>query len=51
MPGAVIASRARGKLVYYESFGFLDKSRDTPMPKDAIFSIASMTKPVVAARR
>ena len=49
MPGAVIAIARRGKLVYYESFGFLDKSKGTPMPKDAIFSIASMTKPVVAA--
>jgi len=49
MPGAVIAIARRGKLVYYEAFGFLDKSKGTPMPKDAIFSIASMTKPVVAA--
>jgi CubicO group peptidase (beta-lactamase class C family) len=49
MPGAVIAIARKGKLVYYESFGFLDKSKGTPMPKDAIFSIASMTKPVVAA--
>jgi len=49
MPGAVIAIARRGKLVYYESFGFLDKGKGTPMPKDAIFSIASMTKPVVAA--
>jgi len=49
MPGAVIAVARKGKLVYYESFGFLDKSKNTPMPKDAIFSIASMTKPVVAA--
>jgi CubicO group peptidase (beta-lactamase class C family) len=49
MPGAVIAVARRGKLVYYEAFGFLDKSKGIPMPKDAIFSIASMTKPVVAA--
>jgi CubicO group peptidase (beta-lactamase class C family) len=48
MPGAVIAVARKGKLVYYEAFGFLDKSKGTPMPKDAIFSIASMTKPVVA---
>jgi CubicO group peptidase (beta-lactamase class C family) len=49
MPGAVIAIARKGKLVYYEAFGFLDKAKGTPMPKDAIFSIASMTKPVVAA--
>jgi CubicO group peptidase (beta-lactamase class C family) len=48
MPGAVIAVARKGKLVYYEAFGFLDKAKGTPMPKDAIFSIASMTKPVVA---
>jgi CubicO group peptidase (beta-lactamase class C family) len=48
MPGAVIAIARKGKLVYYEAFGFLDKAKGTPMPKDAIFSIASMTKPVVA---
>src|SRR5690242_11980039 len=49
LPGAVIAIARKGKLVYYESFGFLDKGKGTPMPKDAIFSIASMTKPLVAA--
>jgi CubicO group peptidase (beta-lactamase class C family) len=49
MPGAVIAVARKGKLIYYEAFGFLDKAKGTPMPKDAIFSIASMTKPVVAA--
>jgi len=49
MPGAVIAVARRGKLVYYEAIGFLDKAKGTPMPKDAIFSIASMTKPMVAA--
>ena len=49
MPGAVIAVARKGKLVYYEAFGFLDKAKGTPMPKDAIFSIASMTKPMVAA--
>jgi CubicO group peptidase (beta-lactamase class C family) len=47
-PGAVIAISRRGKLVYYESFGYLDKTANTPMPKDAIFSIASMTKPLTA---
>jgi len=49
MPGAVIAVARKGRLVYYEAFGFLDRAKGTPMPKDAIFSIASMTKPVVAA--
>src|SRR5215470_2622787 len=46
MPGAVVAIARKGKLVYHEAFGFLDKAKGTPMPKGAIFSIASMTKPV-----
>ncbi|HEY0714556.1 MAG TPA: serine hydrolase domain-containing protein, partial [Polyangia bacterium] len=46
MPGAVVAIARRGKLVYYEAFGFLDKAAGVRMPKDAIFSLASMTKPM-----
>jgi len=49
MPGAVLAVARRGKLVYYKAYGFLDKEAGTKMPIDAIFSIASMTKPMVAA--
>lgn len=48
MPGAVVAIARKGKLAYYESFGFVDKAANTPMPKDAIFALASMTKPLVA---
>ncbi|MGD2167259.1 MAG: serine hydrolase domain-containing protein [Gammaproteobacteria bacterium] len=48
MPGAVVAIARGGNLVYYEAFGYLDKESGTPMRKDAIFAIASMTKPVVA---
>lgn len=48
MPGAVIAVARRGRLVYYEAFGWLDKAAGTPMPRDAIFSIWSMTKPIAA---
>jgi CubicO group peptidase (beta-lactamase class C family) len=48
MPGAVIAITRRGKLAYYEAFGFLDKTAGTSMPKDAIFVLASMTKPMAA---
>src|SRR5258706_14187951 len=49
MPGAVLAIARRGKLVYYQAFGYLDKDAGTKMTADAIFSIASMTKPMVAA--
>ena len=48
MPGAVVAIARKGKLAYYESFGFVDKGANTPMPRDAIFALASMTKPMVA---
>lgn len=47
-PGAVVAILRRGKLVYYEAFGSVDKTSGKPMPKDAIFTIASMTKPLTA---
>jgi CubicO group peptidase (beta-lactamase class C family) len=46
-PGAVIAIARRGKLVYYKAYGWLDKDAGTKMTTDAIFSIASMTKPMV----
>ena len=45
-PGAVVAVARKGKLVYYEAVGWRDKETNAPMPKDAIFSIASMTKPM-----
>ena len=46
LPGAVVAVARRGKLVYYEAIGWRDKDANAPMTKDAIFSIASMTKPM-----
>ena len=48
MPGAVVAIARKGKLVYHEAFGFVDKAAGKPMPKDAIFALASMTKPMAA---
>jgi CubicO group peptidase (beta-lactamase class C family) len=48
MPGAVVAIARKGKLVYYKAFGMLDADAANPMPKDAIFRIASMTKPLTA---
>ena len=46
LPGAVIAIARRGQLAYHQAFGSLDGGRTTPMPLDAIFPIASMTKPL-----
>lgn len=48
MPGGVLAIARHGKLAYYESFGYLDREAGIAMPKNAIFSISSLTKPVVA---
>src|ERR1700754_4042229 len=48
LPGAVLAISRRGKLAYYNAFGHLDPDARAPMPKDALFSIASMTKPMTA---
>jgi CubicO group peptidase (beta-lactamase class C family) len=48
LPGAVLAIARRGKLVYFETFGYRDKVAGAPMTSDAIFNIASMTKPMVA---
>lgn len=48
LPGAVLAIAREGQLAYFESFGHLDPAARTPMPKDAIFSIASMTKPLAS---
>ncbi len=44
VPGAVVAIARDGKLVYYKAHGFLDKAAATPMPLDAVFQLASMTK-------
>ena len=46
LPGAVVAVARNGLVVYFEAFGFLDKEAGIPMPKDAIFRIYSMTKPL-----
>jgi CubicO group peptidase (beta-lactamase class C family) len=48
IPGAVVAVARDGKLVHYKAYGFLDKQAGTPMPLDAIFNLASMTKPMTA---
>jgi CubicO group peptidase (beta-lactamase class C family) len=48
LPGMVVAIARKGKLVYYEAFGWQDKQAGVRMTTDTIFSIASMTKPMVA---
>ena len=48
MPGAVVAVARKGKLVFFEAFGYRDKDAGAPMTTDAIFNIASMTKPMTS---
>ena len=48
VPGAVVAIARDGKLVHYKAYGQLDAARGTPMPLDAVFALASMTKPMAA---
>ncbi|WP_374447703.1 serine hydrolase domain-containing protein [Stella sp.] len=48
IPGAVVAVARRGRLAYYEAFGFRDKEAGVAMTKDTIFAIASMTKPMTS---
>jgi CubicO group peptidase (beta-lactamase class C family) len=48
LPGAVVAIARGGKLAYLEAVGFQDNARTIPMKPDAIFWIASMSKPVTS---
>jgi CubicO group peptidase (beta-lactamase class C family) len=43
--GITVVSR-RGRIAHFEARGLMDVESKTPMQKDAIFRIASMTKPV-----
>jgi CubicO group peptidase (beta-lactamase class C family) len=46
IPGAALMISRRGKVGYYEVMGNLDPEKKTPMTRDAIFRIYSMTKPI-----
>ena len=44
--GAVGLIARRGKVGYFETYGFQDKEAGAPMRKDTIFRMYSMTKPI-----
>jgi len=46
-PGAVTLIARNGRVVHFEAHGFQDAKKSRPMSKDAIFRMASMTKPIV----
>ena len=45
IPGAVVVVGRKGRVAYEEAIGFRDRDRQAPMPVNAVFRIASMTKP------
>jgi CubicO group peptidase (beta-lactamase class C family) len=45
--GAVSLVARNGRIAHFEAHGLMDVDTSTPMQKDAIFRIMSMTKPVV----
>jgi CubicO group peptidase (beta-lactamase class C family) len=48
IPGAVILIARKGQIAYFEAFGYRDREASAPMTRDAIFRIASMTKPITS---
>jgi CubicO group peptidase (beta-lactamase class C family) len=46
IPGAVLLVVRNGKIVTYDAIGFQQRAEQTPMKKDSIFRIASMSKPI-----
>jgi CubicO group peptidase (beta-lactamase class C family) len=48
LPGAVTLVARRGKIAHFEAHGLIDVEAKRPMPRDGIFRLASMSKPVTA---
>lgn len=48
VPGVVTLVARKGKVVHFETHGYMDVDSGTPMRPDAIFRIASMTKPITS---
>jgi len=46
LPGAVLLIVRDGKIAFYDSVGYQDRAAQTPMKKDSIFRVASMSKPI-----
>jgi CubicO group peptidase (beta-lactamase class C family) len=49
IPGAVSLVAIDGRIVHFDARGQLDLDSKRPMPREAIFSLASLTKPITAA--
>ncbi len=48
LPGAVLLIARGDKIAYLRAIGYQDREKQTPMKTDAIFRLASMTKPIVS---
>ncbi|HLO17239.1 MAG TPA: serine hydrolase domain-containing protein [Anaerolineales bacterium] len=48
LPGMIATVSHQAQTVYYEKFGWMDCEAHKPMRDDAIFMIASMTKPITS---
>src|SRR5436853_6185879 len=48
LAGGVMLIARRGKVAWFDTFGKMDRDGSKPMPKDAIFRLYSMTKPIIA---
>jgi len=46
IPGAVLLIVHNGKVVTYDAIGYQERATETPMKKDSIFRVASMSKPI-----
>ena len=46
--GSVTLIARKGKIVHYEAQGWRDKEAQQPMQRDTIFTLMSMTKPIVS---
>jgi CubicO group peptidase (beta-lactamase class C family) len=48
LPGAVLLVARGDKVAHAQAVGYQDREKKTPMKTDAIFRLASMTKPIVS---
>src|SRR6266849_186675 len=48
IPGAVLLVSREGKLAYLKALGYQNREKSIPMKPEAIFRIASMTKPITS---
>jgi N-acyl-D-amino-acid deacylase len=49
IPGGAVAVLRDGKLIYARGFGYADVESKTPVQPDALFRIASISKPITSA--